>query len=333
MIKIKKIAFALLVLLLIVPITSNAQTTTYLNDIKKIIKTSYYGNIPAGLEDMTSIEEVVSALDNYSKYMTDGEYKNYVSAVGAEESTLAEMNRQQNANVTSMMVNENVAYIHVKTFSATMDSEVISQYLKLKREGAEKLVLDLRDNGGGYVDSAERFLGHFDGVKTAYKMNTKETHRTVRTVASKIKFPQDTYILVNRNSASASEIVAASLKDQNAAVIVGEKTKGKGTIQSFFEFEDGSALKLTIGEFTGPKEKTIHQSGVTPDILADTGEELDIALQQLNDKRRNEKALLNRNSSLLKVWDIARFKEIQMSGHLKDTRITQFDEENDFEIY
>ena len=331
--KVKKIAIALLVLLVIVPTTMHANTTTYLKEIKEIIKTSYYGDIPAGLEDMTTIEEVVSALDNYSKYMTDGEYKNYVSAVGAEESTLAAMNRQQNANVTSMRLNEDVAYIHVKTFSATMDNEVLAHYLKLRKEGSEKLILDLRDNGGGYVDSAERLLGHFTGVKTAYKMNTKEQKRTVKTATSKFKFPQDTYVLVNRNSASASEIVAASLQDQNAAIIVGERTKGKGTIQSFFEFEDGSALKLTIGEFTGPHEKTIHQAGVTPTILANSGEELDIALQQLADKKKKEEALLVQKSSLLKVWDIARFKDIQMTGNMEDKRFTQFDVKKHPDIY
>ena len=105
-------------------------------------------------------------------------------------------------------------------------------------------------------------------------MKTREESTTVKPVPSKIKFPKQTYVLVNRYSASASEIVAASLQDQNAAIIVGERTKGKGTIQSFFEFEDGSALKLTIGEFTGPKKSKIHKAGIMPTIHSASDEEL-----------------------------------------------------------
>src|SRR5690606_6672358 len=145
----------------------------------------------------------------------------------------------------SKMLHGNIGYIKINTFSTNMDKVVTKHYSDLKKQGVDKLIIDLRYNGGGYVESAEQFLGHCEGVKTAYEMKTREGTTTVKPMQSKIKFPKQTYVLVNRYSASASEIVAASLQDQNAAIIVGEKTKGKGTIQSFFEFEDGAALKLT----------------------------------------------------------------------------------------
>ena len=105
----------------------------------------------------------------------------------------------------------------------------------------------------------------------------------IKPIPTKTKFPKQSYLLVNRYSASASEIVAASLKDQQAATIVGETTKGKGSVQSFFEFDDGGALKLTIGEFTGPKKAPVHKKGITPTIKTESDKELiDIHQRLLN---------------------------------------------------
>ena len=114
-------------------------------------------------------------------------------------------------------------------------------------------------------------------------LKTREGNKMIKPIPTKTKFPKQSYVLVNRYSASASEIVAASLKDQQAATIVGETTKGKGTVQSFFEFDDGGALKMTIGEFTGPKKAPVHKKGITPTIKTESNKELiDIHLRLLN---------------------------------------------------
>lgn len=233
------------------------------DDVKFFVEHFYYGDIPADLHEKKTIEEVIDSLDEYSRYLTAEEYSKYVASVGADDVALSDINTPA---VSSSMLYGNIGYIRIKTFSANMDEEVTKQYNKLKKEGAKKLIIDLRYNGGGYVESAEKLLGHFNGVHNAYELTTREGSEMIKPVASKTKFPKQTYILVNRYSASASEIVAASVADQNAAVIVGERTKGKGTVQSFFEFEDGSALKLTVGKFTGPSKKEIHHNGVKPTI-------------------------------------------------------------------
>lgn len=274
--KIHSILLAFITIIILAPHAS-AQTTTAeaarVDDIKFFVEHFYYGDIPENLHAMTTIDEIVGALDEYSRYMTPDEYLNYVAAVGADDLALHNINEPA---VSSHMLYGNIGYIQISTFSTNMDKDVTNHYSKLKKQGADKLIIDLRYNGGGYVESAEQLLGHFEGVKTAYEMKTKEGTTTVKPVQSKIKFPKQTYVLVNRYSASASEIVAASLQDQNAAIIVGEKTKGKGTIQSFFEFEDGSALKLTIGEFTGPKKSKIHRTGIGPTIQCEHDQELSI---------------------------------------------------------
>ena len=282
--KLQAVLFAFIALIIFAPaaLAADTESSTKVEDIKFFVENFYYGDIPENLHDMKTIEEVMGALDDYSRYMTAAEYNDYVASVGADDLALADLDKP---GITSSLLYGDIGYIRVKTFSGTMDKEIVNHYVKLKKQGADKLILDLRYNGGGYVESAEQLLGHFEGVKAAYEMKTREGKTTIKPIPSKVKFPEKTYVLVNRYSASASEIVAASLQDQNAAIVVGEKTKGKGTIQSFFEFEDGSALKLTIGEFTGPKQKKIHHVGVIPTIKADHDNELSTIHERLIKER------------------------------------------------
>ncbi|MCG3088293.1 S41 family peptidase [Sporosarcina cyprini] len=265
--QLQAILFAFIAILLFSPAAEAARV----DDIKFFVENYYYGKIPDNLDSMKTVDEVIDALDEYSRYLSPDEYTFYMAAVGADDVAAVHLDEPA---ISSSMLYGNIGYIKIQTFSAKLNQEIIDQWLALKKQGATKLILDLRYNGGGYVDSAEKFLGHFEGVKDAYYVTTREGSQMVKPIPSKVKFPKQTYILVNKYSASASEIVAASVIDQSAATVVGEKTKGKGTIQTFFEFEDGSALKLTVGEFTGPKKTKIHQKGVQPTIETKPGKEL-----------------------------------------------------------
>jgi len=115
----------------------------------------------------------------------------------------------------------------------------------------------------------------------AYVKTTRERESFVQSIPATTKFPKQPYILVNRYSASASEIVAVALQDQNAATIVGGQTKGKASIQSLYEFKDGGALKLTTGMFTGPNGTPVQEKGVTPDIETELDRELTTLHHQL----------------------------------------------------
>ena len=173
-------------------------------------------------------------------------------------------------NVETAMLFGDVGYISISSFSQDAAKLVKNALIELKKQGATSFILDLQNNGGGYVTAAEELSGLFPKAKIAYLLEEAHASYEVKSIQQSMKFPANTRVLVNRYSASASEMVAASLKDQNAAILYGETTYGKGAMQGFYKLQDGSYLKLTVGKFTGPKGKTIHEKGVTPSIQTTT---------------------------------------------------------------
>lgn len=169
-------------------------------------------------------------------------------------------------NVTTELLYGDVGYITLSSFSNDAVSLISKAVQKLKTDGATSFILDLQNNGGGYVSAAEQLTGMFSGAIHAYKLKEASKTTTVRAIAQSVKFPTQTKVLINRYSASASEMLAASLLDQQAAVLYGETTYGKGSMQTFFELNDGGYLKLTVGHFTGPANTVINKVGVEPNI-------------------------------------------------------------------
>lgn len=167
-------------------------------------------------------------------------------------------------NATSELLYGKVGYISLSSFSEDGALLVANEYKQLKNEGATSFILDLQNNGGGYVSTAQELIGMFPNAKNAFKLQTVEGTEIVPASPQNILFPTNTKLLVNRNSASASEMTAAALLDQNAAILFGENTYGKGTMQTFFSFEDGSYLKLTVGIFSGPNGTAVNKVGVMP---------------------------------------------------------------------
>jgi carboxyl-terminal processing protease len=169
-------------------------------------------------------------------------------------------------NVESALLFGNVGYIAMSSFSEDGAQLVKEAMIQLKQRGATSFILDLQNNGGGYVATAEQLTGLFPKAKIAYLLQEAHASYEVRAKQQNVKFPADTRILVNRYSASASEMLAASLQDQQSAILYGETTYGKGAMQGFYELHDGSYLKLTVGKFTGPAGHTINEVGVKPNI-------------------------------------------------------------------
>lgn len=246
-----------------------------LDEVKEIVETYYYGAQPTNIKQARTVADVVNQLDEYSVYLTPNEYAEYLNQyASAKTIQLAALSAPRSINnVQSSMLYGKVGYMRIHTFSAHLQKDVDEHWVILKSQGATKLLLDLRFNGGGYVESAEQLLGFFPKAKMAYSLHTRFGTQTAKVVASNNPFPAATYVLVNRYSASASEIVAVSLKDQGAANVVGETTKGKGSVQSLFELENGGALKLTTGNYTGPKGTPVQGKGVTPSIYMKPGTE------------------------------------------------------------
>jgi carboxyl-terminal processing protease len=184
-----------------------------------------------------------------------------------------------------------LAHVHFSTFSSGSHGELRDAVERLYREGAEGLVLDLRGNGGGLLNEAILSSSIFveDGPIASTESRTRG-ERTFEAVGDAID-PRPMVVLVNRDTASASEILAAALKVNELATVVGTRTYGKGTFQEVIELEDGGALDLTVGQYLTADGESILGTGVKPDVRVEddprtegTDEALDRALEVLASK-------------------------------------------------
>lgn len=140
--------------------------------------------------------------------------------------------------------------------------------MDLKKQGVKGIILDLRDNGGGYVSAAKDVAGLWLDNKIVVTERTGTTViSTVRTTSNAILAGLPTVVLVNGSSASASEIVAGALQDYHVAKLVGENTFGKGSVQELVSLTGGSQLKVTIARWYTPNGKNITNGGIKPDIV------------------------------------------------------------------
>ena len=165
-------------------------------------------------------------------------------------------------SVYDEMLDDETAYISISSFMDSTYDDFKSALKSVEKKGASKLVLDLRNNGGGLltscIDVADEFLDEGIVVYVEGRTGKREEYS-----AKDGKTNLETVVLVNENSASAAEILAAALKD-NGFELVGQTTFGKGVIQSTVELDDGSALKWTIMQYFSPKGNVINKKGVEP---------------------------------------------------------------------
>jgi carboxyl-terminal processing protease len=178
------------------------------------------------------------------------------------------------AAVDAMLLEPGIGYIRIKQFQERTDQEILAALEEIKgksKRGVEGLVLDLRGNPGGLLDQAVRvadiFLDKGVIVTTVGRGGKKLEEESARAHGTWSGFP--IVCLVNGGSASASEIVAGALQDHDRAVIVGTQTFGKGSVQSVYEFEDGSGLKLTVARYFTPSGRSIQEKGITPDVVVE----------------------------------------------------------------
>ena len=184
-----------------------------------------------------------------------------------------------------------IGYIHIKSFDDVTKEDFDKSYKKLKDGGIEGLVLDLRNNPGGSLDVcldiADKFLDEGTIVTTKDKKGNVVTEESD---AEMDDIPMT--VLVNENSASASEILSGALKDRKRAKVIGQKTFGKGIVQKLFPLNDGSGAKITISEYHTPSGAKINKVGVSPDIEAtNDNPDLEIKEENLDKDSQYQKAL------------------------------------------
>lgn len=179
------------------------------------------------------------------------------------------------SHVTTKVLNNDIGYIAISDFEGECASEFETKYKQLEKQGIKKLIIDIRNNGGGIVDEALKIANMLvDKDSTLLITKDKSDKEEVTKATEKPIINIPTVVLVNEYSASASEILAGALKDNGKATLVGTKTYGKGIIQELHQLSDGSGLKITVSEYYTPNHNAIHKIGITPDVEVDLSEDV-----------------------------------------------------------
>lgn len=170
------------------------------------------------------------------------------------------------------VVSDELLYIRLNSFNHRSYTELVDALKNDKDK--QGVIIDLRDNAGGYLDVVQSILEHFCGEdKIIYYEKTKKETVPFYGKGKPVDVPM--VILVNEYTASAAEVFAAAMRENNGAIIVGNPTYGKGVIQRTFTFDDGSGIKVTIAEWLTPSKECIHKKGIAPDYtVSDFQEQL-----------------------------------------------------------
>lgn len=191
-----------------------------------------------------------------------------VSRSGSSEMINLKIKREviKEKTVSRKMLDGDIGYISVSAFEKITEKQFIAAVDYLEKKGEKGLIIDLRNNGGGLLDVAigmlDRLLPKKLVVYTKDKTGTAQEYYTKDDKEVSVPI----MVLVNENSASASEVFCGALRDYGKAKLIGTKTFGKGIVQSSFELEDGTAIKFTTSKYYTPKGTNIHGKGFEPDI-------------------------------------------------------------------
>ncbi|RKX98621.1 MAG: hypothetical protein DRP54_08095 [Spirochaetes bacterium] len=169
--------------------------------------------------------------------------------------------------VKSTMIDDHIGYIRISQFSENTPEALKKQYMDLYNKGMDSVIIDLRNNPGGLLSSvvqiADLFLDNGTIVSTKGRNPSQDQ---VFTAHKELLLPElPMIVLVNEGSASASEIFAGAMKDNKRAIIVGEKTFGKGSVQTVRELPNGAGIRITTALYFTPSGKTIDKIGIEPD--------------------------------------------------------------------
>ena len=161
----------------------------------------------------------------------------------------------------SLLLGNNIGYIKINRFAETTFNEFKTGLTRLKQSGIQSLVIDLRDNGGGYMEEAVAIADEFLKDKQLIVFTKNKNGTTEKTYATKAGSFETgkVYVLINENSASASEILAGALQDNDRGIIVGRRSFGKGLVQREMKMNDGSAVRLTIARYYTPSGRSIQK--------------------------------------------------------------------------
>ena len=266
----------------------------YNNQIKNVVIDQPYANTPSALAGLQK-GDIILAIDNLSMVGKDNSFvSNHLRGTAGTTFQL-KVKRPVSGKVFTVKITRksiqlpavpyygmrpnNIAYINLSSFTEGCSSDVRKAFIELKEKGAKGLVLDLRDNGGGSLSEAVKIVNMFEPkgitlVKTKGKI--ARANSEYKTTEEPIDTVMPIVVLVNENTASASEITAGSLQDLDRGVVLGAKTFGKGLVQQVVQVPYGGSLKLTSGKYYIPSGRCIqalkykHAKGGRAEALPDS---------------------------------------------------------------
>ena len=198
--------------------------------------------------------------------------------------------------VSSAMLEDQIGYIAITSFDDVTTDQFTKALDELEKQGIKGLVVDLRGNGGGLVSSVCAILDRLLPEGLIVYTEDKYGNREENTSDAEHYFDKPLAVLINGNSASASEIFAGAIKDYGIGTLVGTTTYGKGIVQKIYPLHDGTAVKLTVSKYYTPKGNNIHGIGIEPDVEIDLDEELKkevlVPLEEDNQLQRARELLL-----------------------------------------
>lgn len=158
-----------------------------------------------------------------------------------------------------------IGYLKIEMFSNNIGKQVKKELTSLEKQKIDKLVIDVRDNPGGYLTQVTDILSLFMTKKDViYQLQTKDKKQKVYGISSKATYKYPVTVIINENSASASEILASAFKETYGAEVVGVNSYGKGTVQKTGDLNNGDTIKYTVQKWLTPKGTWINEKGVTP---------------------------------------------------------------------
>ena len=228
-------------------------------------------------EDMTGINAEVAR----TKVIGPANTTVHLSVLRDGEEKLLEINVVREKitmkSSTGKMLDNKIAYVQVTTFGEKTTPELLAALNELMAQNPKGIILDLRNNGGGYLSTAVEVTSQFVGEGVVLYEQYGDGKRTTYDVlpdglATDTNIPM--VVLINQGSASASEIVAGALQDLGRAKLVGVTSYGKGSVQNWIPLSgENGAVRITIAKWLTPKEHTIHKIGLTPDVFVEMTEE------------------------------------------------------------
>lgn len=227
-------------------------------------------------------DDIIVAVNNTA--VTDNNYTEAIDMISGEKGTTVTLSIQRGDKVKILQVvrgdytaspidyklmngEEGIAYVRIHGFSKDCSKALKAAIEKLKEDGARAYIFDVRDDGGGYLDEVISMLDMLlpEGPIVRYSY-TGDKGQNVTTSDASVIVKAPMAVLMNGNTASAAELFSAALKDYKLATLIGEKSYGKGVIQTVYRLNNGDSIKITTGEYSPPYSDNFHGVGIMPDV-------------------------------------------------------------------